>query len=169
MIMETLALFAYALYLAIIVGGGFTAVTNPNLVRALVGLVAAMFGVAGMYFLMNAPFVGLMQLLIYVGAISVLIFFAIMLTRPPAGGEEQTPSRRRPMAFVAAAAPVALLGAVCFKAFKQTVDVPGETGIKELGQGLLGTYGLAFELISVVLLVAMAGAVLLGFKRREEA
>ena len=167
--METLALFAYALYLAIIVGGGFTAVTNPNLVRALVGLVAAMFGVAGMYFLMNAPFVGLMQLLIYVGAISVLIFFAIMLTRPPAGGEEQASSRRRPMAFVAAAAPVALLGAVCFKAFKQTVNVPSETGIKELGQGLLGTYGLAFELISVVLLVAMAGAVLLGFKRREEA
>ena len=169
MIMETLALFAYALYLAIIVGGGFVAVTNPNLVRALVGLVAAMFGVAGMYFLMNAPFVGLMQLLIYVGAISVLIFFAIMLTRPPAGGEEQASSRRRPMAFVAAAAPVALLGAVCFKAFKQTVNVPSETGIKELGQGLLGTYGLAFELISVVLLVAMAGAVLLGFKRREEA
>ena len=167
--METLALFAYALYLAIIVGGGLVAVTNPNLVRALVGLVAAMFGVAGMYFLMNAPFVGLMQLLIYVGAISVLIFFAIMLTRPPAGGEEQTPSRRRPMAFVAAAAPVALLGAVCLKAFEQTVDVPDETGIKELGQGLLGTYGLAFELISVVLLVAMAGAVLLGFKRREEA
>lgn len=169
MIMETLALFAYALYLAIIVGGGFVAVSNPNLVRALVGLVAAMFGVAGMYFLMNAPFVGLMQLLIYVGAISVLIFFAIMLTRPPAGGEEQTPSRRRPMAILAAAAPVALLVAVCFKAFEQTVDVPAETGIKELGQGLLGTYGLAFELISVVLLVAMAGAVLLGFKRREEA
>ena len=167
--METLALFAYALYLAIIIGGGFVAVTNPNLVRALVGLVAAMFGVAGMYFLMNAPFVGLMQLLIYVGAISVLIFFAIMLTRPPAGGEEQTPSRRRPMAILAAAAPVALLGAVSFKAFEQTVDVPAETGIKELGQGLLGTYGLAFELISVVLLVAMAGAVLLGFKRREEA
>ena len=167
--METLALFAYALYLAIIVGGGFVAVTSPNLVRALVGLVAAMFGVSGMYLLMNAPFVGLMQLLIYVGAISVLIFFAIMLTRPPAGGEEQTPSKRRPLAFAAAAAPVAILGTVCLKAFKQTVEVPGETGIKELGQGLLGTYGLAFELISVVLLVAMAGAVLLGFKRREEA
>ena len=167
--MEKLALFAYALYLAIIAIGGFVAVTNTNLVRALVGLVTAMFGVAGMYFLLNAPFVGLMQLLIYVGAISVLIFFAIMLTRPPAGGEEQTPSTRRPMAVLAAAAPVALLGVICFKAFKQTVAVPDETGIMELGQGLLGTYGLAFELISVVLLVAMAGAVLLGFKRREEA
>jgi len=167
--MEKLALFAYALYLAIIALGGFVAVTNTNLVRALVGLVAAMFGVAGMYFLLNAPFVGLMQLLIYVGAISVLIFFAIMLTRPPAGSEEQTPSTRRPMAVLAAAAPVALLAVICFKAFKQTVAVPDETGLTELGMGLLGTYGLAFELISVVLLVAMAGAVLLGFKRREEA
>ncbi len=167
--MEKLALFAYALYLAIIAIGGFVAVTNTNLVRALVGLVTAMFGVAGMYFLLNAPFVGLMQLLIYVGAISVLIFFAIMLTRPPVGGEEQKPSPRRPMAILAAAAPVTLLGAICSKAFVQTVAVPDETGITELGQGLLGTYGLAFELISVVLLVAMAGAVLLGFKRREEA
>ena len=85
MTMQTLALFAYVFYLAIIAIGGFAAVTNTNLGRALVGLVAAMFGVAGMYFLMNAPFVGLMQLLIYVGAISVLIFFAIMLAKAPVG------------------------------------------------------------------------------------
>ena len=167
--MQTLALFAYVFYLAIIAIGGFTAVTNTNLVRALVGLVAAMFGVAGMYFLMNAPFVGLMQLLIYVGAISVLIFFAIMLTKAPAGSEEQTSSPRRSKAVLAAMGPVVLLAVVCLKAFTQTVDVPVENDIKELGQGLLGTYGLAFELIAVVLLVAMAGAVLLGFKRREEA
>ena len=167
--MEKIAFFAYGLYLAIILAGGAVAVASPNLVRALTGLVAAMFGVAGMYFLMNAPFVGLMQLLIYVGAISVLIFFAIMLTRPPAGGEERAPSRRLPLAVLGAVMPVVLLSAVCLKAFKQTTDVPAETGIKELGQGLLGTYGLAFELISVVLLVAMAGAVLLGFRRREEA
>lgn len=167
--MQTLALFAYVFYLAIIAIGGFAAVTNTNLVRALVGLVAAMFGVAGMYFLMNAPFVGLMQLLIYVGAISVLIFFAIMLTKAPAGSEEQTPSPRKSKAALAAMGPVVLLAVVCLKAFTQTVDVPVENDIKELGQGLLGAYGLAFELISVVLLVAMAGAVLLGFKRREEA
>ena len=167
--METLAYIAYASYLAIIVAGGFLAVTSPNLVRALVGLVSAMFGVAGMYFLLNAPFVGLMQLLVYVGAISVLIFFAIMMTRPPAGGEEQATSPRRGKALSAALGPVVLLAVVCLTSFTQTVDIPRQTDIKELGQGLLGTYGLAFELISVVLLVAMAGAVLLGFKRREEA
>ena len=167
--MQTLALFAYVFYLAIIAIGGFAAVTNTNLVRALVGLVAAMFGVAGMYFLMNAPFVGLMQLLIYVGAISVLIFFAIMLAKAPAGSEEQKPSPRKSKAVLAAMGPVVLLAMVGLKAFTQTVDVPVENDIKELGQGLLGTYGLAFELISVVLLMAMAGAVLLGFKRREEA
>lgn len=167
--METLAYIAYASYLAIIVAGGFLAVTSPNLVRALVGLVSAMFGVAGMYFLLNAPFVGLMQLLVYVGAISVLIFFAIMMTRPPAGGEEKATSPRRGKALAAALGPVVLLAVVCLTSFTQTVDIPRQTDIKELGQGLLGTYGLAFELISVVLLVAMAGAVLLGFKRREEA
>lgn len=167
--MESLAYPAYALYLAIIVAGGLLAVTSPNLVRALVGLVAAMFGVSGMYLLLNAPFVALMQLLIYVGAISVLIFFAIMLTRPPAGGEEQTASPRRGLALLAALAPVVLLALFGIRTLVQTTAVPVEAPLAALGQGFLGTYGLAFELISVVLLVAMAGAVLLGFKRREAA
>ena len=85
--MEQLAAtIAYGLYLALIVAGGLAAVRCRNLVRALIGLIMTLFGVAGMYFLMAAPFLALMQSLIYVGAVSVLIFFAIMLTRT-SGGE----------------------------------------------------------------------------------
>jgi threonine/homoserine/homoserine lactone efflux protein len=54
----------------------------------MVGLIATLLGVAGMYMLLNAQFMALMQILIYVGAVCVLIFFAIMLTRADAGGEE---------------------------------------------------------------------------------
>ena len=83
--MDALALTAYGFYLALILVGGVAAVRCRSLVRALLGLILTLFGVAGMYFLMAAPFMALMQILIYVGAVTVLIFFAIMLTRTAAG------------------------------------------------------------------------------------
>ncbi len=61
------------------------AVLARSLVRALSGLIVTLFGVAGMYLLMAAPFIAFMQILIYVGAVTVLIFFAIMLTRTSEG------------------------------------------------------------------------------------
>ena len=86
---------AFALYALIILFGGGLAVIAHSLVRAMVGLVISLFGVAGMYLLLLADFVALMQILIYVGAVSVLIFFAIMLTRASAdGGEGDGPGKR---------------------------------------------------------------------------
>jgi NADH:ubiquinone oxidoreductase subunit 6 (subunit J) len=80
-VMELLAKIAFAFYALIIAGGAVLAVGAKNLVRALVGLVLTLFGVAGMYLLMSAPVVAFMQILIYVGAVSVLIFIAVMLVR----------------------------------------------------------------------------------------
>jgi NADH-quinone oxidoreductase subunit J len=167
--MKYLELTAYGFYLLLIVGGGVLAISSRTLIRALVGLITTLFGVAGMYFLLNSPFVALMQLLIYVGAVTVLIFFAIMLTRPPAGAEECEPRSKSAwiVPLLTGIVPALLLGAMCLKSFTQTVDEPVLNTARELGQGLLGPYGLAFELISVVLFVAMGGAVILGFKRRE--
>ncbi len=65
-----------------------------SLVRSLVGLVATLFGVAGLYMLMAAPFIAFMQILIYVGGVSVLIFFAIMLTHAAPTGDESKTSPR---------------------------------------------------------------------------
>ena len=86
--MEFAAKFLFVFYTIVIAVGALAAALSPSLIRALVGLILTLFGVSGMYLLMNAPFVALMQLLIYVGAVVILIFFAIMLTRAPAGGEE---------------------------------------------------------------------------------
>jgi len=170
MTMELMAKLMFALYAAIVLGGGVMAVAAASLVRALVGLILTLFGVAGMYLLMNAPFIALMQLLIYVGAVVVLIFFAIMLTRGGSGGEEQgglTPSKAA-LAALGALVPAALLGYVCVRFVPLVlVDAPAEVDITALGKLLMEDYVLAFELISVVLFVAMAGAVLLGFERRR--
>ena len=166
---QTLPTIVFAVYALLIFSGGMVAVTARNLVRALLGLIATLFGVAGMYMLMNAPFLALMQLLIYVGAVSVLIFFAIMLTKAPVGaeeGEERQP-RKHIFAALATSLPALVLGGVILTHEAPGTMVPTEVSIKTLGQGLMEPYVLAFELISVVLFVAMSGAVLLGFERRK--
>lgn len=166
--METLAQAAFALYVLVIVVGSLAAALSHNMVRALLGLIMTMFGVAGMYLLLNAPFVALMQVLVYVGAVAVLVFFAIMLTRTPEGGEESLPNppRKYVFALLAAMAPGAAIGWVWLRHPVLTDQVPLQAPIEALGQGLMEPYILAFELISVVLFVAMSGAVILAFKKR---
>ena len=163
---QTAAFALYVLYAAIILFGGVLAVAARSLVRALCGLVLTLFGVAGMYLLMNAPFLALMQLLIYVGAVAVLIFFAIML----AGGEEgerSKPAVAFPLAMLVAAAPPAAAALALWKKSVPGLSVPAEASIEVLGKFLLEDYVLAFELISVALFAAMAGAVVLAFERRR--
>jgi NADH:ubiquinone oxidoreductase subunit 6 (subunit J) len=172
--MEQLAYVAYGFYLVLILAGAWAAVRCRNLVRALLGLIMTLFGVAGMYFLMAAPFVALMQILIYVGAVSVLIFFAIMLTRAPNGtaGEEDRgprPVLHTVLALLSGILPAAILAAVILTHSPGELPLKPELPLGRLGEFLTGPYVLAFELISVVLLAAMAGAVVLGFERRKGA
>ncbi|AGW12179.1 NADH-quinone oxidoreductase subunit J family protein [Megalodesulfovibrio gigas] len=154
----------FLLYFLAILVGGIMAVAAKNLVKAMLGLVKTLFGVSGMYLLMQAPFIALMQLLIYVGAVSVLIFFAIMLTR---GEEEGCPAAsKKILAVLAAASPAAILGGLLLRHAPMPSGTPVETSLAVLGNLLLTDYVLAFEAISLVLFVAMAGAVVLGFERR---
>jgi NADH-quinone oxidoreductase subunit J len=161
------AYLAFALYVLIIIGGGLMAILARNLVRAMLGLVLTFLGVAGMYLLLACPFLAFMQLLIYVGAVCVLIFFAIMLTRNFSEGEE---SKLPPLSafcygLLSLAAPLLVFGPMIVihgKAIQ--TKVPEETDTGALGEGLLREYVLPFELISIILLVAMAGAVYLAFR-----
>ncbi len=159
---------AFAFYALIILVGGGLAVTSRSLVRAMVGLVISLFGVAGLYLLLLAEFVALMQILIYVGAVSVLIFFAIMLTRASAdGGEAAGPGWRGILRAIPAFLFPTTLLVIMLRNYGVTgADTPKNIPVSALGAGLLGPYTLPFELISVVLLAAIAGAVLLAFEKR---
>jgi NADH-quinone oxidoreductase subunit J len=165
--METIARIAFFAYTAIIVAGALMAVIERSLVRSLVGLVATMFGVAGLYLLMAAPFIAFMQILIYIGGVSVLIFFAVMLTRAAPTGDEakHRPMRKRINAVFAMLVPAAVLGVGIVAHGPTGFEQPQTVTLPELGMGLLGPYLLAFELISVVLFVAMAGAVMLAWRQ----
>ena len=160
--MEIMAKVAFCVYTIVILGGSILAVSSSSLVRALVGLITTLVGVSGMYMLLATPFMAFMQILIYVGAVSVLIFFAVMLTRAESGGDEAAPASMRTYVYGLAAtmAPAAILGWLILTKPVASVAVPVEVTIKELGAGLLGSYFLPFELISVILMVAMSGAVL---------
>jgi NADH-quinone oxidoreductase subunit J len=168
-----LAPIAYGIYLILILAGGILAVRSANLVRALLGLITTLFGVAGMYLLMAAPFLALMQILIYVGAVSVLIFFAIMLTRDPNGEAGKEPAigegrKRTLQAALCGLLPALMLGVFVWKHRKPPLCLKAEVGLDRLGEYLTGPYALAFELISVVLVAAMIGAVVLSFERRKQ-
>ncbi|MDK2955866.1 MAG: NADH-quinone oxidoreductase subunit [Desulfovibrionales bacterium] len=166
--LQALSPYAYGLYLLIILGGSLAAALCKNLIRAMAGLITAMLGAAGMYMMLNAPFVAMMQVLIYVGAVSVLIFFAIMLTKTPAGDSPELGSSSKIAAgLVVGVMPFVFLVSACLNYFKQQVETPPDIPVDQLGQDLLTRYALGFELISVVLFVAMAGAVILGFERRR--
>jgi len=166
--MEVLAKIAFCVYTLVILGGSIAAVTSSSLVRALVGLITTLIGVAGMYMLLASPFMAFMQLLIYVGAVSVLIFFAVMLTRAEQGGDEagRAPMKTYVFGLAATISPAAILGWLVMTKPVASVAVPVEVSIKQLGGELLGSYFLPFELISVILMVAMSGAVLLTWEKR---
>ncbi len=166
--MEILAKIAFAFYCLIIVTGSIMAVTSPSLVRALVGLIGVMIAVAGMYLLLAAPFIAFMQVLIYVGGVSVLVFFAIMLSRASAEGDEAGPVSlgKAIKALVCFLVPAVILSVIIVFHPEASLDAPLDIPPALLGEGRLGAYLLPFELISVVLFAAMAGAVLVAWRKR---
>lgn len=168
-----MAYAAYGFYVFLIIWGCLAAVRSVQLIRALIGLLMTLFGVAGMYFLLAAPFLALMQILIYVGAVSVLIFFAIMLVRESGAeagmeGPKLKSKGQVILAFLSGLIPMGLLAVLWIYHSPAPLALKPELSMTALGQALIGPYVLAFELISVVLLAAMAGAVILGFERRKK-
>ncbi|MDR1578554.1 MAG: NADH-quinone oxidoreductase subunit J [Deltaproteobacteria bacterium] len=160
------ALLAFGFYVLLLLGGGLTAILARNLVRATLGLIITFLGVAGFYLLLASPFLAMMQLLIYIGAVCVLIFFAIMLTKNTSDGEEASLPRLANLiyAFLAGLAPLVVAGPLIVQGTKDIVTrQPVDSGTN-LGEGLLSIDLLSFELISIILLVAMAGAVYLAWR-----
>ena len=131
-----------------------------DLVHAVLFLVLSFIGVAGLYITLSADFVAVVQVLIYVGAISVLMLFAILLT-PRSGRDNAAVSFAAPLSVIAG-----LVGAtIIFVGLKtewSTVDEDRfDTTAAAIGEALLDPFVLPFEVASVVLTVAMIGAIIL--------
>jgi NADH-quinone oxidoreductase subunit J len=154
-------------FLIVAVIGGVAAirlVTSRNVVHAALYLTLTLAMVATAYLLLAAEFVGWVQVLIYVGAIVVLLLFALMLTKAPIG-REALDNQQRGIALLVALGSLAGLIYLLNGAFGDDKAVKvGPVRTAQIGESLFRTYVLPFEVISVLLLAALIGAVVLARK-----
>jgi NADH:ubiquinone oxidoreductase subunit 6 (subunit J) len=140
--------------------GALIAVLSTRLIRSVCGLAICCIGLAGLYYFLHSPFLALMEILIYVGAVCVTIVFAIMLAEPdePARVEKRTSTVL--WGGVSLLAAVAIFAGLAWLGTHGNWLRPDTTdgSLQEIGRSLLTTYSLAFELISLALLVAILGA-----------
>ncbi|MEV6040277.1 NADH-quinone oxidoreductase subunit J [Nonomuraea sp. NPDC052116] len=149
---------------AVAVGSALLVVTTKQLVHAALWLVVSFGALAGCYLVLTAEFVAWVQVLIYVGAVVVLLLFGIMLTRAPIGRSTDLDSGNRPVAALVAVATAAILVTVVIDGFHTayTPLIPGQGAAKELGASVFATWVLPFEALSVLLLAALIGAIVLS-------
>ncbi|MEI2776728.1 MAG: NADH-quinone oxidoreductase subunit J [Tetrasphaera sp.] len=151
---------AFAATGVITVGAALLAVTTRHLVHAALWLVLSLGGLAGCYLVLGAELVALVHVLVYVGAVVVLVIFALMLTRAPIGprAEHSTSRLHRALAGVIAAGLAALLLAVLLPLAGEQAVAITDADSTSIAQQLFTTWVWPFELLSVLLLIALVAA-----------
>ncbi len=165
---------AFVALAAMTVISAIMVVTLPNILRAALFLAFAFLGIAGLYVLANAELLAAMQVLIYVGAITVLIMFAIVLTQQLMGAKIRQVTNVRMM--ILAIPFVGLVFAFLAKSFIQPMAAtmqaaqPAAAGpgtLQKIAEMLLRPYVLPFELASFILLAALVGAIVIAKEDRN--
>jgi NADH:ubiquinone oxidoreductase subunit 6 (subunit J) len=150
------------------VGAGAAVVTLRNIIHSAVAMMICFGSLAGMYALLGAPIVAAAQVLIYLGAISVLILFAIMLTQ---AGDANLPApfhRQLPVAGVIALAVLGLVGWAVVQTDWGLAAEAVSAGVDAIAEAVFTRYALPFEIISLLLLVAIIGAIFLARRPEED-
>ena len=163
----------FVVCVATTITGALIAAFTKRIIRSVAGLAVCCLGLAGLYYFLNSPFLALMELLIYVGAVCVTIVFAVMLAEAEEPASEE--KRSRSVLWTLAAALVA--ATVFWTAARLGVlgDWPTpavstrDWSVQAIGVSLLTTYSMAFEVISLVLLVAILGALAIARTGRHQA
>ena len=165
-ILQILQIVIFFVLTMMALGGALGVVTSRNLFHSALFLVLSFAGVAGYYVLLDAGFLAVVQLLIYIGAIAILILFAVMLTRGLMVKRQSQSNDQWLIALLVAILAFVVLAVVLWQvewpvAGRDALTSPN-VSIGQLGQDLLGPYVIPFEVASVLLLVALIGAVILA-------
>lgn len=161
-----LMFFVFAL---LAIGGAIFAMSLTRVIHMVVSLAVTFLSLAGLYVLLNAEFVAFVQVLIYAGAISILMIFGIMMTKHES---EETELKRPLHNWLLGIGIVAFFG-ILFYAIQNSsfpapgVFDPGENNTEAIGTQIFSVHVIPFELMSVLLTVAFIGAIVLA-KREEE-
>ena len=165
---------SFLVFSILAVGGGFGVVTNKNLFRGTIWLMVSLFGVAGLFVLLSAPFLAAVQVLVYIGAIAILFTFAVMLTRSLTRLEVRY---NRLWASLGSALVlfVVLIGGIIYPVWGANEDLwmpisDETTRTVDLGLALVAGdgYVLPFEVASLLLTAAMIGAIVIARDVEDE-
>lgn len=158
----------FAVLTALVLGGGLGVVLLRNVFHAAVAMVVCFLGVAGLYFSLQADFLAVIQVLIYVGAVAIIIAFAIMLTRR---GEMRDTNRfvnnywqLALGTVVAGALGVVLITLGTSMSWQVSGKAPTPDLTRFLGEAMLTRLPIPFEIAAVLLLVALVGAVMIALE-----
>jgi len=162
---------AFGLFTIFTLGGAIGVVTGKNLVRSTIWLMASLFGIAGMFVLLSAPFLAAFQVLVYIGAIGILITFVIMLTRSITNLPERFNKEWVLAAGIAVVLFVTLVALVIMPLWSET-DTPTSDTVattRDLGVALMdgNQYVLPFEVASLLLTAAIIGAIVIAREDKE--
>ena len=154
---------AFGIIAVVIIAAALRVVTTNNVVHAALYLVLVLAGVGGLYFILGAEFVGTTQILVYIGAIIVLFLFGIMLTRAPIGGESDLDHDQRWIGGLIAVLLLAVIGYTLIDRFEDS-ELPADTvtTTAQVSDAIFSTYLVPFEVISVLLLAALVGAIVVA-------
>lgn len=153
----------FSVFILMTIIPSFWVALSSNIVHAAFSLLVTFFGIAGLYVLLGADFIGVVQVIIYIGGILVLIIFGVMMTQ---GGRVRALSVQLPGKIFGAVLSAVILAALCFAAVK-TLWPLGSSDRElvptsaALGDLLLGKYLIPFEAASLLLLLALVGALLI--------
>jgi NADH-quinone oxidoreductase subunit J len=153
------------------VAGALAAVLLKNTVHCALALTAAFAGLALLFLELDAQFAGFAQILIYIGAVAILVVFAILLTRGSDTPTDSVYSRNPLVGLVAAAGIFAVLG---WAVLHSSSVLPHETAkptvtVMDIGNALMGRYVLPLEVVALLLTAALIGAVIVAMHEKDGA
>jgi NADH-quinone oxidoreductase subunit J len=161
--------FVFYLIAALTLAGGLAAVLLKNTVHCALALTVAFAGLALLFLGLDAQFAGFAQILVYIGAVAILIVFAILLTRGSEVPDGGVFSKSWFAGLVIAAGVFAVLGWAVLEsagALPQQTAVPAVT-VLDIGNALLGRYVLPLEIVALLLTAATIGAVIIALHEKE--
>jgi NADH-quinone oxidoreductase subunit J len=150
--------------------GAAAALTLRNLVHCVLALMLAFVGLAGLYLQLDAQFIGFAQILVYIGAVAILIVFAILLTR---GAESPSQSIVSPSWAISSVVSVVVFGVLAWTirssvATHHLIPPQPEATVKQIGNALMSRFALPLEVIGLLLTAALVGAVTIAMQDKRE-
>ena len=150
--------------------GAIAAMSLRNLVHCALSLTVAFAGLAALYLQLNAQFVGFAQVLVYIGAVAILIVFALLLTRGSEPPQESTVSRSWLGGILVALVVFSLLATLLLRSSitHSPAPSPPQVSVRQLGEQLMTKYILPLEVIGLLLTAALIGGVIIAMQEKDE-